>query len=277
MLNLLLTTLLLGSPQISSAQFLDDPNDSIAALVEKTVIGGEYVTSDSRVAKAAVKLEISRTNGAFICSGTLIAKDLVLTAAHCVTNLDKPATKTNEVVAVVYNFEHITVANWVVHPEYEKTVDLSFFKFNATVRPVHDLALLKLSSPVNSAALVAELPNGETPVGASLELVLAGFGRTRANSEFSNLGNYLFFAWTTGTIVSVTGDSDHQIEMAGVQPCSGDSGGSVFQADATHLILMGVISHGAPDCGSDGHAISVDVNLPWIRESAKKLRSMQEI
>ena len=83
-------------------------------------------------------------------------------------------------------------------------------------------------------------------------------------------------------MTSVGGNQDHQIEMTGVQPCYGDSGGPIFQADAKHLILQGVISNVAQDdngakCVSNGHAISVFFNLPWIRKAAKDLRTSFDI
>ena len=264
--------LLLTSPLVASAQFLDDPNDSMSGMIEKAVIGGELVTSDSRVAKTTVSLVIDSSETINFCSGTLITKDLVLTAAHCLTNLDKPWDSTLSVTGTVNGKEKITGDNWVVHPQYQRTSGYSFFNTKSPYRNMHDLALVKLNQPVSSAAVITELPDREIAIGTAMEVLVAGFGRI--GPKTSSNGD-LYFAWTTGTFTTL-GD-DHQIEMTGVQPCHGDSGGPVFQADANHLVLLGVTSHGDPQCVSFGSATAVDIHLPWIRESAQKLRSTQHI
>jgi hypothetical protein len=272
--SLLILLLSATLPFSALAAHLDDENlGGESPLLQRTVIGGEIVDANSKPAKLTVQLKmsiLSPKDGMLdgTCSGTLIAKDLVLTAAHCVKDTTEEGLKTLSVVAVINGVRAVPVTNWLVEPGYRRYQDGNIFV--STNRPINDLALLKLASPIGSEGLVAEIPRSEMPIGSSQELVLAGFGRTEAKDPYS-VGT-LYFAYSTGTMKNVD-DLDHQISMDGVQPCLGDSGGPIYQADEKHFVLVGVTSHGATDCSQAGRGISVFFHLPWIKSAAKQLRS----
>jgi len=69
-------------------------------------------------------------------------------------------------------------------------------------------------------------------------------------------------------------NQDYQLEMTGVQPCRGDSGGPLLRAsDSAPLVLMGVTSHVTGNCEGEARAISVAHQVPWIRRAAFELKS----
>ena len=278
MLKLLTTSVLLACPLIACAQFLDNPRDSISAFIHKAVTGGELVSSESDMAKATVRLEFISSNDtdkpdSFPCSGTLIARDLVLTAAHCLVDLHNPKNKTLKVAAYLSQEEPIPGASWLLDSEYAEVPDAS----GERLIEVHDIALVKLEIPVDQSAVIAEIPDEEMTKGSSLDVVLAGFGQTDWKDK--NSFGLLRSANVTGVMetMKTASGSDHQIKLSGHQPCNGDSGGPVYQIKGEQLILLGVTSYGLINCSANGHAISVWHHLPWIRDAAKQLRSTSDI
>jgi len=248
-----------------------------ASLFQDAVINGQPVPPSSRFAKmtvaiAAVVNRDGKTAGVALCTGTLIARDLVLTAAHCVN--DEGGGQIAG-IAVVLNANltdakvdpsHIMkAASWVTHPKYLNHKDA-----RGSVNTTQDLALIKLPAPVGPEMLLAEMPKAEVAMNQDMELVLAGFGQTNAANEKS-VGK-LFFSFTTGRMLPVAGSVDHHMMIStGAQICHGDSGGPVYRANAQHIMIVGVNSIG--DCKVHGEATSVAFNLNWIRSAGKTLGS----
>src|SRR5271166_4574223 len=48
------------------------------------IVNGKKTEGKSALAQSVVALSIDRNNGQALCSGSIIAEDIVLTAAHCV-------------------------------------------------------------------------------------------------------------------------------------------------------------------------------------------------
>jgi len=113
---------------------------------------------------AVGKLNITRTDGTFGCSGSLLAGGAyLLTAAHCITGASGTATTSGLSVS----FKNGTVTSsgltYYVDPGWNGNLDSG-----------NDLALVKLSSTINSVTgygLDYGSANGST-------VVLAGYGRT---------------------------------------------------------------------------------------------------
>lgn len=237
-------------------------------LLEDTIINGQKVPATSRFFKTTVMLVMITQKdgqpGVGLCSGTLIGKNLVLTAAHCVKDIDNGAQFV-AIGAVLGNGQKVKASSWEAHPGYGHVED--YIGFQKAMRPVNDIALIKLEQPAGEGTLLSNLPAKHLTYGASEEMVIAGYGRTVATDP--NSITTLNFEWTNGELKQVRGGADNQIEMTGVQPCSGDSGGPIFRASETGpLMVLGVISHVKGQCESMARAISVSHNLPWLRSVA---------
>jgi hypothetical protein len=136
----------------------------------------------------AVGLRMVYDTGAFVCSGSLIGPQTILTAAHCVS--DGTSARPNSVTAFFYNgtsdpsvyaggpeVTQISVASIFVNPEY-----------SGEVVDQNDIAVLNLSQLAPSFAPVYAL-SGLTDL-TSVDHVIAGYG-VRSNtggSVGSNLG-----------------------------------------------------------------------------------------
>ncbi len=204
---------------------------------------------------------ISGSRGS-VCTGTAIARDLVLTAAHC-------ALAAGYRVA---NFRgaSIAVAQVAVHPRF----DLG--NYNRS-RATADVALMKLSAPLPDAVVPAALAPAGNKVAVGERFIVAGFGVVAAGSA-SGLGTprmaSLAATGQPGNLQLRFFDPVTRGERAGLGACTGDSGGPVFAGEK----VIGVVSWSTgpkleDGCGGLTGVTPLSLYRAWIVETAAKLGS----
>jgi secreted trypsin-like serine protease len=104
-----------------------------------------------------------------LCTGTALARDLVLTAAHCIT------AKAVYEVKAFQTGTAIKAAAVVIHPGFK-------FANYAASRATADVALIKLASPLPDIVVPASLA-ATRRVTAGEKLTIAGFGVTAARTD----------------------------------------------------------------------------------------------
>jgi secreted trypsin-like serine protease len=198
------------------------------------------------------------------CSGTLIAPDLVITAAHCVAKGGSFSIRSGA--------DSIAVTETAVHPGFRTD---SY----ETHKPSPDLAILKLASPMPPPMRSARLATDKAFPPHGTPFVIAGFGEAAEGDR--RIGTLrttqLINAGTTGGIMlrlhAPKGTS-------GAGSCTGDSGGSAFRTEEQVLVLYGVIvwadGKGRAGCGLVTGVVLVANQLDWIRATAKRLGSKLE-
>lgn len=226
----------------------------VGAQPVHAIVGGMSAPSDL----GSHVVMIVSTRGAS-CSGTALARDLVLTAAHCV----QPAS--DYAVAMVQDGKAslIPVARIEVHPHFQDDQI-------ETRRPTPDLALIRLSAPLPPTVQPARLSTSGLPAKGTPFLV-AGFGMVAENAERS-AGTLravrLISVGTTGGIMA------RLVPMEGrAGACTGDSGGPAFMQDGT---LAGVVSWvtgagGARGCGGVTGMTVAGLFSDWIQGAARTL------
>lgn len=207
---------------------------------------------------AARTVMIVSTRGAS-CTGTVLARDLLLTAAHCV------APQADYAVAIVGQgpVTLIPIARVALHPGFNAE------QFR-TRRPTPDLALARLAEPLPDRFVPASLApdTGLPPRGA--RFLVAGFGMTADGAE-QTAGTLrtvsLASIGTTGGIMArLSAPEGH----AGA--CTGDSGGPAF-SDGTVAGVIGWVTAagGARGCGGVTGITLVGLQRAWIAQAARTL------
>lgn len=194
---------------------------------------------------AAARTWFVQGNG---CGGTLIARDMVLTAAHCWDAVNANSawpvggkvylgnTKLNTVTA---GAETNTIKKVFRHPSYNGNTN------------AWDFMVVQLNTPVSTSRTVATLnPTTANPAaGASLKTM--GFGSTVEGGGLSNTFLEVTVKAYTAAQCNVAsaygGDIIDSVmicagwDTGGRDSCQGDSGGPIVDASN---VLVGVVSFG---------------------------------
>ncbi|MDO8878811.1 MAG: trypsin-like serine protease [Pseudolabrys sp.] len=200
-----------------------------------------------------------------LCTGTALARDLVLTAAHCVA-LPIPYR-----VRAYQNGATIEVRQVARHPGF------SMANYAAS-RATADIALIKLATPLPDIVVPAGLAAARR-VAAGETLTIAGFGVTRNRSD-DGLGvprmALLAVTGKPGSLQVRLHDPATLNKRAGFGGCVGDSGGPAFDGEGP--LVIGVISWStAPNdeegCGGLTGVTPLLNYRKWIVDTAAKFGS----
>lgn len=205
-------------------------------------------------------------DGQVLCTGTLIAPDIVLTAGHCVDEelfgdllpgftlaIDAREASADEVVAGRAK---------LAHPDYD------FFELPPDgVGRTDDIGLLLLAEPIDGPT--EQLPTADEAAAALVvdaQVALVGYGYTD-----QDVGDaYGVKATGTASLVEI-GDHELFIAKPGEQQnCNGDSGGPALVDTPGGRRLVGVVSRSPDDdtvCDHGGIDTRVDPYVPWIEEA----------
>lgn len=222
------------------------------------IIGGAPTSRSAYLATGALLADIAGEQR-LLCTGTLVAPDAVLTAAHCVDpeligDAVPSFTLELDVSVGVPAASLYTGAKVLPHPDFDPAA--GGFELGMP----HDVGLLLLADPVPVGTL-ARLPRASDPtpaVGDRVELCGYGYG-SRGPLGLKRDG--------TTVIADV---APWELLLSGaeiVNPCHGDSGGPVFGAlDGGGEVVTGVMSRGVAvdDCSSGGIVTRVDPYRAWI-------------
>jgi hypothetical protein len=219
-------------------------------------------------AKTQPEVMLVGTRGNF-CTGTAIARDLVLTAAHCVLpNNDYKLVEVGDDRKPIFK-DIVAVAR---HPQFNVQ---AFVAHRATA----DVALLKLATPlsVNPAPLLQ--PRARVAVGE--RFVVHGYG-VSAEGEGNSAGR---LRQATLTATGQPGNLQLRlVDPAGgntrsaLGACTGDSGAPVYQETSSGLAIIGVMSwstgpNGEGGCGGLTGVTPLELYRGWITDQARKMGS----
>lgn len=227
---------------------------AVAISESPAIIGG------STGGNAALHTVMITSRRGEVCSGTAIARNLVITAAHCVAKPD--------IYSISVGGNPIAVSQIELHPNFQAD---SF----ETRKPSPDLAILKLFSPLPASIRPAKLSFDTKLPARDTRYLIAGFGVV-AEGDRRSVG-----ILRTAQLPSVGTTGGIMVRLAlpqGSPPrgsCDGDSGGSVYRDEGGTLVLHGVIGWATGltrrGCGAVTGATLVGIQIDWIRATAKRL------
>ncbi|MBK9073137.1 MAG: trypsin-like serine protease [Myxococcales bacterium] len=225
------------------------PSGATLERTAQAITGGVEVNSSEFPAVVLVRLlDVSQ-----MCTGTLIAPDVVLTAGHCFddylsNNVEVRVGVTNSAVSGGDTFE---IDHWVVHPNYQLT----------SFSIAHDVALVFLTTPVPGVTPVALARAAELATPAETG-TMVGYGRPNIEGTSGVLRAAYdrpiatcdrveeIIAEVTGGAVASYAEASFVCweRLEGIGKCRGDSGGPTLVDVAGALTIIGVASQSDATC-----------------------------
>lgn len=198
------------------------------------------------------------------CSGTLIAPNVVLTAAHCI-----PAALENFwVVTSIYEFavsERKKVTKVIVHENY-KSFDLP--KLNG---PNFDLALVQFEGQLPSDYKPTTWIETFSPTTDRFWLYVAGYG---VSDEIkADSGELRYSRVTIENAIQLTNQSylvGNQSNAEGI--CKGDSGGPAYIRIQNEFYVLAVVSGIQGGCLGTSYFNQTLFYKDWIRSNLRLLQ-----
>jgi secreted trypsin-like serine protease len=235
----------------------------LSSLPTAAMVGGAPAATEDQRRGVAM---LTGSRGTF-CSGVALARDLVLTAAHCVpTGADYKLVELDS----ARRPSLLEIASIVRHPAFDAKAALHH-------RVTADVALLKLAEPAKIVPAALAPPGGS--VAAGDRFVVAGYG-VAAPGDGKTGGIIraatLVATGRPGTLQIRLADPATQGERSGLGACTGDSGAPVFRDLAGSLAVIGIVSWSTgpalrEGCGGITGVTPLTRYRRWIVEQAGKM------
>jgi secreted trypsin-like serine protease len=235
---------------------------ALIATPAAAMVGGGGAPTEA-IARAIVTIIGSR--GTF-CTGSLIAQDLVLTAAHCVL----PGADYKIIIAGETPPRLLDIRRTASHPQFNVAGILAH-------RASADVALLQLAAPLAQAKAPAPLGIPTIPITAGSRLTVAGIGVTRrgdGKSGGSIRAADLAVTGKPGTLQIRLADPLTNNSSAGLGACTGDSGAPAFEMQGGRAVIIGVVSwstgpNNSDGCGGLTGVTPLTLYREWILQTAR--------
>jgi trypsin len=215
----------------------------------------------------------------FLCTGTLIAPDTILTAGHCSSitggaGVASPAAYPPQLIDVYIGSnkpgqgENVPVSRVTAHPNY-------------LLSDGYDISILKLSRNSTKAPTPVSGAAEESLWAPSTLETIVGFGTTEEGGDLPDTLQKAQVPVTTDAYCAnaypSSFEADTQIcagyPQGGVDTCQGDSGGPMFGRNAAGALrVVGATSYGE-GCARPGKPgvyarVGDDTLREWIRQQA---------
>jgi len=235
--------------------------------LDTRIVGGYPAAKGRYPYFTSVRFYQANGAGYALCGGTLIAKDIILCAAHCYDSADFSLASSFVRVGI----EDTTVSTGYYQAYMEKVIPHPSYN-SATNK--NDVLVIKLKTAITQVAPVALNTNSAVPAVGAAEIVF-GFGTTSFGGSTSKVllevgqnavsyttcNNYYGNIFDAGMTCSYS---------AGKDSCQGDSGGPLIlggSSSAATDIQVGIVSFGdgCAKIGVPGVYTRVSYYTAWIQ------------
>lgn len=245
-------------------------------LITSAIIDGQVVNSEDEISQSIVSLVNSI--GTSYCTATVISEDLLLTAAHCLSDWEKPRLfkKSSRYLKDIRDLKlwfskYDTNKNNVQGTAIMASSFEVFTVSSQNEEYQNDIAVIKLSEKIPAPFKPVAILDGNVVLPAYSEIVASGFGLTSLRDLRMNNPDHANKLTMTFLGYSETGNLFLKQEAGKNGVFHGDSGGPGFYIDDSGMYLTGVISHQAKKEATTFTNAGKFKN--FILDSAKKLNA----
>lgn len=276
-----LSILVLAACSQNTGNHLSSNSSDVTTQQSAGIYGGEEVQSHDPINQSIVGI-FSKSEG-YLCTGSLVSNDLVITAAHCIEGDPKQ-------IVILFGDEVLT-SKFLIFTDVSSSAVIRK-AVDAKANPAFDINHMKPTgmSDVGIIRFTGGIPAGYKPatllvnydkyVQNGSPAVMSGYG---ISSRFGNSGS--------GTLRKVT----LEVEDAHLSPnetlikadtdkgiCSGDSGGPAYLESNGKLALWGITSRAGNgyifgfvkmNCVAGSVFTRVDEFWSWFQSAAKAMGS----
>lgn len=241
--------------------------DAHVSQTSTPILGGTAAGEGDFPTVVALLFDMGRRG---LCTGTLVAPDLILTAAHCVSTQVTQYPTQDEVTAntlaiidgtnlLAGTGTVVAVSATIPHPGFGSPGD-------------PDVGLVRLSQPLTDRVPTPlNLVAADAPIGTNVTMV--GYGLSEPGNQMS-AGTAMVLD-SKSSVACTNGVSDSTFlcwdQTDGTGKCSGDSGGPSFASINGVEKVVGITSFGDQDCGVFGADMRVDASREFLAENAPEL------
>ncbi|XP_065295412.1 chymotrypsinogen A-like [Dermacentor albipictus] len=276
--NVALVILAMALP-VAACRIDAEINPSGCGELESTgrIYNGDPVTKENIPWMVGVLTNIVSKKKLSLCGGSIITRNVILTAAHCLMKKGRYATK----VGVLYNFTQdgkltgVLAHKVIAHPRFVKREEI-----------VHDVALVKLPVDLefNKFTKPVCLPTHKVNVAGKI-LVVAGWGRTETGHGSKSLRHAEVVGLTDKLCQDKLRTVRDRIKGApgpvicafgiGSGACKGDSGGPLtLRGDDGRTLQLGIVASGHSKCPQSWppYYARVSSHMRWIEKALHNVR-----
>lgn len=263
-----LKSVLLFSLTVSALIGCAKSSDFSNGMLARNIVGGTVSTPEFQKQNGLAYISISTTTRQTSCAGTLISRDTVLTAAHCLSTGN--AVIRSILVVFTPNVNNMSdpreirqyTRRGTVHRIHESFLD------PLVITNRIDLALIRLDSGAPADIQAVPLARTQEFTEPGMTVIQAGYGRTITDrtTPDNNVG-VLRQAENMLILSRSENGNDIVIDETDRGSCGGDSGGPAFARTADgQMILAGVNSRGTlqDSCIGAGIYVNIASHIEWI-------------
>lgn len=230
--------------------------------VKPNIVGGSESTPYSRPYQVALIM-----NGRQGCGGTLISKDWVLTAAHCLDNASTASLKVRVGAHSISRNDGQTISvSQIINHEYWRGAN--------GIRSGYDIGLLRLASPASSEYIPAKLPTQQIEqayANVGDYVTVSGWGLTYNQGSPSDVLREVKLPVISNS--SCSSQLNYNMPSSvicgggtgGVSACNGDSGGPYAVKVGNDFYSIGTVSWGIACSGATAFTRTTSY-LDWIKQ-----------
>lgn len=251
------------------------------------IVGGSLVEKSDLRSRSVFQIwssiETNKGERNEVCTATLIRKDVLLTAAHCISfeKLKK--------IRVFFNTSYLCsegmkksllyyAKTYIVHEKYKRSEEPSKTAQN------YDLALIQLNQDAPGFTQVLHFWDGQLGVlqsNSENKVFLVGYGKTSSKAASDEIPRLRAAQRDIDEIRKISNQSKIEVQKSSINgACQGDSGGPLIVQQHQKYVIAGVASYIEYDwmdrnrqC-ENSSILYNDVNAykSWIETNLKKLR-----